>query len=224
MSETTTQQAPAAASSAEVDKRVKELEAKHLAQVKENERILAEHQKLLVSSAAKNVESAKKAGEPTVVELASQVENLTKLLQNALAQTVAGGGFKLQGRMKVASGELSLTKHHTVPKSRVTPLEVLVLTAIHHTQVGEAPFKVDEGSIKEITPNEETGGKEWSIDDEIGRLGNRYGAAKVNFILGQFKECPNDFVKAAELGIRAVLPGGLTSQTKASDIMAMSLK
>lgn len=138
--------------------------------------------------------------------------------------------------MKEATITLKLTKDHEVTKTKVTPIEAMLLVAEHHKNAGGNPVTVHKETIKEChsLAEEEYDAEEdkivteggvkkivttkvkskrtiekpdkRSVDDEVNRLRFKYHKDKVN-ALSSIRELPTeDFEKALQLGINLTVP------------------
>ena len=134
--------------------------------------------------------------------------------------------------MKEATVDVKLSKDNSLRKTHVTPMEALLLAAEHNRNVGDVPVIVLKETIRETTKLElvleadphrpgakRDGHKEVpdkrSLDEELDRLRNRYGRAKVKAILSEVKELPTeDFDAAIKRGMNITLPSSELSQTK----------
>ena len=102
--------------------------------------------------------------------------------------------------MKTASIVLMLSKDHHVPLNNVTPIQTLLLVAEHHKNCGGCPIDIkDVTNVKDVTR---------TTDQECDRLRTIYAAKKVDAVLNQVRDLPDDFAKALERGIKVAMPTG----------------
>lgn len=139
--------------------------------------------------------------------------------------------------MKEATIQLSLSKDHTFTKHNITPLEALLLVAMHHKNFGDNPVKVEKETIKEIQLGEieveeevTEGGKKVlkkakrqrtrTFDEELDRLRSKYAPQKVDALAARVRDLPETYEAAIERGLKLVLPTGALS----GDGVASSMK
>ena len=131
--------------------------------------------------------------------------------------------------MKEATIQLSLSKDHTFTKHNITPLEALLLVALHHRNFGDNPVSVDKATIKEIDLGEhevEVEGKKVkkkrtrTTDEEFDRLRSKYPPQKVEALFSRVRDLPETYEAAIERGLKLVLPTGALS----GDGVASSMK
>lgn len=106
--------------------------------------------------------------------------------------------------MKQASIMLHLSKDTCYPKHGVTPIEAMIMTALHHPNKGDAPVVVEKDTVKDV-PDKRTN------DQELDRLRGIYGVAKVNAVLAQVRDLPETFEQAQERGLKIAIPTGALS-------------
>lgn len=128
--------------------------------------------------------------------------------------------------MKQADLTVSITKGHDVPLRNVTPLEALFLVAEHHRNCGGCPIDKDQiKNVTEISIDDTKDGKPVkrtrTVDEETDRLRAKYNSRKIDFILQQVRDIPEDFPKALERGIKVAYPGGLMGNQIAPDVKLM---
>lgn len=110
--------------------------------------------------------------------------------------------------MKLADVVIRLSKEgHDVPRSDVTPAELLLLVAEHHANAGGDPIvsitETGDTTMKEGDETVETR----TVSEEVGRLKMRYGSHKVEHLFqGAIPNLPATFDEAKEIGIHTVLP------------------
>lgn len=108
--------------------------------------------------------------------------------------------------MKVANIGLALFKGHEIHLKGVTPAEVLLLVAEHHTNYGGDPILHLEELKEEVKRTN---------DEEVSRLMMKYAPAKVKALYqGALPNLPESFAKARELGIKMVLPTQKLTETR----------
>ena len=111
-----------------------------------------------------------------------------------------------QPTMKVANIILGLSKGHEVGLKGVTPAEVLLLVAEHHTNYGGDPVISLEEQKEEVKRTN---------DEEVARLRSKYALVKVNALFqGAIPNLPDSFAKAREIGIKMVLPTQKLAETR----------
>ena len=125
--------------------------------------------------------------------------------------------------MKSASVIFSLTKDHQVVKHGVTTVEAMILTSMHHKNVGAAPVVLIPGTEKDVFVQNEKGedvvkdGKKipFAIDDELARLRRKYHPDKVDVLSSKVREFPvDDFNKAITMAVGISLPDNRLSTTE----------
>jgi len=116
--------------------------------------------------------------------------------------------------MKTATIIVKLTKDHHVRKSGVTPIETMILAAEHNINSKGDPIEVVAVDKTEVTRTE---------DEEISRLKRLYAPGKIA-MLKEVRQLPTDFADAVTKGKEITMPGGLSSQPKASVIASTPLK
>ena len=142
--------------------------------------------------------------------------------------------------MKLATVKLNLSKEgHEVFRENVTPAELALLVAEHHTNSGGKPIDTDEkgdftshalkltGDTSKIPVLDKDGKQEKDEKgnlkfhpprtnaEEKARLFGRYNAAKVNAMYpGPMPNMPTDFKEAYKLGLGTVLPSSKLTEVK----------
>lgn len=120
--------------------------------------------------------------------------------------------------MKTARAEIKLSKDHSVPGKLITPLEAMILIALHRINVGDIPVVFEKKNEEKTTKG--TDGKETkvtvevivhdkdvdrSLDDELNRLRMVYGPHKVSKLRNEVAELPTTFEDAITKGMKLSL-------------------
>jgi len=136
--------------------------------------------------------------------------------------------------MKLATVTLTLSKDgHHVTLHNVTPAELLLLVAEHHTNAGGNPVVkeslVETGDTTKVEVEEDKddgkGGKTKvkviktvtgrTPAEEVARLRMKYAGNKVSALFqGAIPNMPKDFKEAQELGVKTALPSSKLTEFK----------
>lgn len=187
------------------------------------------------------VVAANQAKDNEILLLKQKIDILEKnqkaLETSQLASTELLEAKATATEMPVCDCRVHLDKLHDLPKTGVTPAEVVLLVSQFHKQKGDMPVhsmkwhtietpklddkrKVVRDGETNVAIMEKTVVKSIKREphQEIGRLKSRYGAKKVELIFpGANPNLPLTFQSALQMGLSVVVPGESLSKEQGGD-------